>query len=39
MGARSKKYTPIIKKIGVAYSVLVPLGFIFIAAYHYVTQL
>ena len=39
MGARSKKYTPIIKKVGVAYSVLVPLGFIFIAAYHYVTQL
>ncbi len=39
MGARSKKYTPAIKKIGVAYSVLVPLGFIFIAVYHYVTQL
>jgi len=39
MGARSKKYTPIIKKIGVAYSVFVPLGFIFIAVYHYVTQL
>ncbi|MFK7756296.1 MAG: succinate dehydrogenase, partial [Flavobacteriales bacterium] len=34
-----KKYTPAIKKIGVAYSVLVPLGFIFIAVYHYVTQL
>jgi len=39
MGARSKKYTPTIKKIGVAYSVLVPLGFIFIAVYHYVTHL
>jgi len=39
MGARSKKYTPIIKKIGTAYSILVPLGFIFIAVYHYVTQL
>ncbi len=39
MGARSKKYTPIIKKLGTAYSILIPLGFIVIAVYHYVTQL
>ena len=39
MGARSKKHTPTIKKLGVAYSVMVPLGFIFIAVYHFATQL
>ena len=39
MGWRHRKYTPIVKKLGVAYAVLVPLGFVFIAVYHYVTQL
>ncbi len=39
MGARSKKYTPGIKKFGLIYSILVPLGFVFIAVYHYITQL
>ncbi|MEX1000793.1 MAG: succinate dehydrogenase cytochrome b subunit [Crocinitomicaceae bacterium] len=39
MGWRHPKYTPIIKKLGIAYAVLVPLGFAVIAVYHYVIQL
>ncbi len=38
-GARHSKYTPTIQKIGKAYAILVPLGFIFIAVYHYVNSL
>lgn len=38
IGARHPKYTPVIKAIGLWYSILIPLGFIFIAVYHYVTQ-
>ncbi|MEQ8903925.1 succinate dehydrogenase cytochrome b subunit [Ekhidna sp.] len=39
MGARHDKYTPAIEKIGRAYAILIPLGFIFIAVFHYVNSL
>lgn len=35
VGFRHNKYTPLIKKLGTAYAILVPLGFIFIAIYHF----
>jgi len=38
IGARHPKYLPAIKLIGNIYSIVIPLGFIFIAIYHYVTQ-
>ncbi|MFC5875578.1 succinate dehydrogenase / fumarate reductase cytochrome b subunit [Chryseobacterium arachidis] len=38
VGARHPKYTPVIKAVGFWFSVLVPLGFIIIAIFHYVTQ-
>ncbi len=38
IGARHPKYTPVIKAIGSWYSILIPLGFIFIAVYHFLTQ-
>lgn len=39
MGARHDKYTPAIQKIGRAYAILIPVGFIFIAVFHYVNSL
>ncbi|UKN03595.1 succinate dehydrogenase cytochrome b subunit [Paracrocinitomix mangrovi] len=39
VGFRHNRYTPVIKKLGILYAVLVPLGFIVIALYHYGTQL
>ena len=39
MGARHEKYTPAIQKLGTAYALLIPAGFIFIAVYHYVNSL
>lgn len=39
VGFNNKKYTPTLKKIGKWYSVLIPLGFVFIALYHYFNQL
>ncbi|WP_425392296.1 succinate dehydrogenase cytochrome b subunit [Ekhidna sp.] len=39
MGARHNKYTPAIQKLGKAYAILIPAGFIFIAVYHYVNSL
>jgi succinate dehydrogenase / fumarate reductase cytochrome b subunit len=39
VGFNHNRYTPIIKKLGTAYAILIPLGFVFIALYHYVTQL
>ncbi|MFT4602709.1 MAG: succinate dehydrogenase / fumarate reductase cytochrome b subunit [Arenicella sp.] len=36
VGFRHNKYTPIIKKLGMAYAILVPLGFIIIAVYHHI---
>ncbi|UFH33743.1 succinate dehydrogenase cytochrome b subunit [Chryseobacterium sp. C-71] len=38
VGARHPKYTPVIKAVGFWFSVIVPLGFIVIAVFHYVTQ-
>ena len=38
VGARHPKYTPCIKAVGTWYSILIPLGFIIIAIYHFVTQ-
>ena len=38
IGARHPKYTPFIRAFGNWYSVLIPLGFIIIAVYHFVTQ-
>ena len=37
VGARGN-YSSLIKKAGVAYSIIVPLGFVFIALFHYITQ-
>ncbi len=39
IGARHPKYTPAIKKIGTAYAILIPAGFIFIALFHYFNSL
>ena len=39
VGFRHNKYTPIIKKLGNAYAILVPLGFIVIAVVHYINSL
>jgi succinate dehydrogenase / fumarate reductase cytochrome b subunit len=36
VGFRHNKYTPIIKKLGTAYAILIPLGFIVIAVYHHI---
>ncbi|WP_420577760.1 succinate dehydrogenase cytochrome b subunit [Ekhidna sp.] len=38
MGARHPKYTPAIQKLGKAYAILIPAGFIFIAVFHYVNS-
>lgn len=38
VGFRHNKYTPIIKKLGDAYGILIPAGFIFIALYHFVSH-
>lgn len=38
IGARHPKYTPIIKAIGIGYSILIPGAFIYIALYHFLTQ-
>lgn len=38
MGARHPKYTPFIKAFGNWFAILVPLGFIIVAVYHFVTQ-
>lgn len=39
VGFRHNKYTPVIKKLGTLYAILVPFGFIVIAVYHHVSQL
>ncbi|MFT7611822.1 MAG: succinate dehydrogenase / fumarate reductase cytochrome b subunit [Parvicellaceae bacterium] len=36
VGFNHKKYTPLIKKLGIAYAILIPAGFIFIAMYHHI---
>lgn len=37
-GFNHNKYTPLIKKLGNIYAILIPAGFIFIALFHYFTQ-
>jgi succinate dehydrogenase / fumarate reductase cytochrome b subunit len=39
VGFRHNKYTPTIKKLGTLYAIIVPLGFAFIAVYHYIQSL
>ena len=39
VGFRNNKYTPGIKKFGNIYAIVIPLGFIFIAIFHYVSHL
>lgn len=36
VGANHPKYTPMIKKVGFFYSVVIPVGFAFIAIYHFI---
>jgi succinate dehydrogenase / fumarate reductase cytochrome b subunit len=36
VGFRHNKYTPIIKKLGDVYAIVVPASFIFIAVYHFI---
>lgn len=38
VGFNHNKYTPLLKKLGYAYAVLVPLGFIVVALFHHFTQ-
>ena len=38
-GFNHNKYTPLIKKLGTLYAILIPAGFVFIALFHYFTQL
>lgn len=39
VGFRHSKYTPIIKKLGNIYAIVIPLGYIFIAVFHHVSHL
>ncbi|MDC3351775.1 succinate dehydrogenase cytochrome b subunit [Crocinitomicaceae bacterium] len=39
VGFSHRKYTPIIKKFGNLYAIVIPLGFVFIAIFHYVSHL
>ncbi len=39
VGFRHNKYTPMIQKLGLAYAILIPLGFVVIAVVHYVSHL
>ncbi|MCB9195011.1 MAG: succinate dehydrogenase cytochrome b subunit [Flavobacteriales bacterium] len=36
VGFRHTKYTPVIKKLGTIYAIIIPLGFIFIALFHHI---
>jgi succinate dehydrogenase / fumarate reductase cytochrome b subunit len=38
VGFNHGKYTPVVKKLSNIYAIVVPLGFIFIAVFHYMTQ-
>lgn len=39
VGFRHNRYTPTIKKLGNIYAIAIPLGFIVVALFHYVSQL
>lgn len=38
VGFNHKRYTPLIKKLGNIYAIAVPLGFVFIAVFHFLTH-
>ena len=38
VGFNHRKYTPFIKKLSNVYAVVVPLGFVVVAVYHFITQ-
>jgi succinate dehydrogenase / fumarate reductase cytochrome b subunit len=38
VGVNHRKYTPVIKQLSNAYAVLVPLGFVVVAVFHFMTQ-
>jgi succinate dehydrogenase / fumarate reductase cytochrome b subunit len=38
VGFNHNKYTPTIKKLSNIYAIVVPLGFVVIAVYHFLTQ-
>lgn len=38
VGFNHNKYTPLLKKLGMAYAILVPLGYIVVALFHHFTQ-
>ena len=38
VGFRHNKYTPVIKKLGNFYAIVIPLGFIFIAVFHFINS-
>lgn len=38
VGFNSTKYTPVIKKLGNLFALAVPLGFVVVAVYHYITH-
>ena len=38
-GFNHNRYTPIIKKLGDLYAIIIPAGFVYIALFHYFTQL
>ena len=39
VGFNHNKYTPVIKKLGTLYAIVVPVGFIFIALFHHLSHL
>lgn len=38
VGFRHKKYTPLIQKLGKLYAIVIPVGFIFIAIFHFINS-
>jgi len=38
VGFNHNKYTPLLKKLGTAYAILIPLGFIIVTFFHFFTQ-
>lgn len=38
VGFNHNKYTPILKKLGIAYAIIVPAGYMFVAVFHFLTQ-
>lgn len=39
VGANHSKYTPVIKKLSTVYSIIVPLGFVVVALFHFINSL